>query len=325
MYRRELARCLHGFWKSHKELEIEVFVLHFSRTTDILADLICINHHITDEIDIKCSKTGYFSQRQLRIHPDAFRPSRNYTRLVKITYCDLSRLNFSFLEGFTQLNTLYIANSVKVHQAGWGSLKNLPNLSTLYIQRFRVNGWKTFPRLDNGLKKVVFCLGDVEDATMDRILHWLTSTFSETLQGLYLNSDSLTRFPVQIALFKQLEDAFLSSQAGYNIGISFLANGSYVRSESLRNLDLVKCGIKYIEPGAFLGEIKNIYGNRKKNNNSFLGDFSQVNLLLSQNLLTRFEKTTFLDILLQMANSTGHLSVFDSRFCRALRQTNFFN
>lgn len=106
-----------------------------------------------------------------------------------------------------------------------------------------------------GLNKVVLRLDDLEDATMDRILNWLLTISSKTLQELHLTSNALTHFPEKIAYFKNLEYVYLSSQTDYRSGISSLANGSYVSSGSLRTLDLRECGIKSIEAGAFSGNM----------------------------------------------------------------------
>lgn len=247
-----LLEVLSAF-EDHSELEIESFLLHFPRTTDIPADLIGIHNRITKEIDLKCSKTGFYSLRQLKIHRYAFRSSRNYTRALKLAYCDLSTLDFSFLEEFTQLEILHITHSVSVHQADWSSLTRLPKFSTLYIESCRINGWTKFPKLASVLRKMSLFWDDIDDSTMDRILDWLLSTSSETLQELYITLNALTRFPVKISSFKNLRIACLTNQVGYSSGISFLPSGSYVSSNSLKRLELRDCGIRYIQPGAFSG------------------------------------------------------------------------
>lgn len=45
----------------------------------------------------------------------------------------------------------------------------------------------------------------------------------------------------------------------------------------------------------------------------FSGDFGKVSLVLNGNRFTRFEQSTFQDVLLQMASGIGKLYLFDSK------------
>lgn len=97
---------------------------------------------------------------------------------------------------------------------------------------------------------------DIGDATMDRILNWLIDTSLDTLQHLYIDKNSLRRFPAKISLFKKLEILCIQEQTINENGIRILPNGSYARSGSLKVLKLNKCGIEIIEAGAFTGILK---------------------------------------------------------------------
>lgn len=242
-------------FKNHKDLDVKVFILHFPRSCDIIADLIGNHHRITDKIDLRCSKTDYFSLQQLTVHPDAFRSSRNYTRSLKIAKCNLKRLDFAFFNGFSQVEKLIIVDSVNVHQIDWRSFVPSPRFYSLEIQRCRLNAWKTFPRLNVGLENVMLYSTDIGDATMDRTLNWLINTSSETLQDLSTPRGSVRHFPTKISLFKNLKSFQLYGQIIYDIGISYLPYGSYVNSGSLRALQLSQCGIEFLEPGAFSGKL----------------------------------------------------------------------
>lgn len=242
-----------------KELDVRNFYLEYPRSTDIPADLIGSNHRITNEIFLKCSKTSYSFLRQLVIHSDAFRSSRNYTSGIRIDYCDLSRLNFSFFTGFSQLDSIHIQTSAHVYKASWESLPPLPKLTRLHISSCRINGWKKFPQLITGLQNVDLSSDDIDDKTMEHILNWLLEHATETLEILNVFSNALEHFPTKIASFKLLKMVLLGNQAHYSNGLSSLHVGSVVSSASLTFLEIRECGVNYIEPGAFSGKMLSQY------------------------------------------------------------------
>lgn len=240
-------------FEKHNESDIANFLLHFPQSTDIISDLIGSQHRITETIDLACSKIGYYSQRQLTIHPDAFRSSRNYTKYFKISYCNLSRLDFSFLAGFQHLKSLNIRSSVNVHKAHWDTMPQLPSLSQLTIQLCRIFEWKIFPNLVTGLHYVNMISSDLSDETMDRVLDWLLRTSYGTLKDLHIIKNAMTLFPAKLSSFRELEQISLTNQVDYSSGMPLISKGSFVSRSSPLTIDLRDCGIQNIEPGAFSG------------------------------------------------------------------------
>ena len=57
-----------------------------------------------DDATSQCKK----SYPKLKIHPEAFRASHNFTKLFRFSYCDMESIDFSFLNMFTQTLSLVI-------------------------------------------------------------------------------------------------------------------------------------------------------------------------------------------------------------------------
>ena len=76
------------------------FTIYLEDRNEIIPIDFLGHHRINRLIDITC---GSSNNILLRADPQAFRSSRNTTKLIYFFHCDLSRLDFHFLYGFDQL------------------------------------------------------------------------------------------------------------------------------------------------------------------------------------------------------------------------------
>ena len=65
------------------------------------------------------------------IDPNAFKSSFNDLNQLIISNCDLGRLDFSFLAGFTQLNQLKIENPFSISNIKWDRMPKLSSLNKI--------------------------------------------------------------------------------------------------------------------------------------------------------------------------------------------------
>ena len=157
------------------------------------------------------------SSMKLKIHPEAFRSSRYFAVRFRFHYCDLSLLDFAFLTGFTQLRYLQFEDSLNVNLNTLPLL--LPSLEFIRIVKCSgLNEWHTFPSLIRGLQKLTLEHTALTDGDCARILDWIISGPSnDTLIGLDLSRNNLTRIPQQIKVLQNLKKIILSSCKIVNI------------------------------------------------------------------------------------------------------------
>ena len=182
--------------------------------------------------------------------------------MFRIANFDITFLNFSFLSGFHQLNTLHITNSTHFHLHGLPPLPNLVALSCTNITG--LNEWNDFPILINGIEQLEIDDSNLNDESADRILHWIVSgSSSKTLGWIDLRRNSLTRIPRPIKDFKRLVSIFLGYQQ--YPGFGFLQ----VSSLPAVHLSVSGCHITVIQPGIFQGFFFTIDRNHANINKCF--------------------------------------------------------
>ena len=184
----------------------------------------------------------------LKVHPEAFRSSRDVCNEITISWVDFKNLSFSFLEGFNLLQYLKIENSDNF------CLLDLPPLPLFHTLRIvnstGLNDWTHFPSLSFGLLTVSIVHCDLSDLAAGRILDWLLNGPSKrNLCVINLDSNILTGIPRQLKMFPSLTSINLQN----NLDLSIIDNLSFPIPMKLLNLS--SCHITEIKPGAFKGSI----------------------------------------------------------------------
>ena len=221
--------------------------------TSLFLNLECsINQKMTNSTKIR---------PQLTIDPDTFSSTRNTTEYLYIWRCDLSRLNFAFLNRFDQLKLLNIYQSFNVAMADWGSLPPLPALEELYIGDDGTNpnnSWagNSLPTFEHGIKKISLVgIGFSEDETAKRILHWIHRSSAETLTHVeFKNWNNLTRIPRLLLGFLHLDSLKLNCgnyENNRTMLIGFIASKSFRstgKSNTIRHgsFNLSSSNIKFL-------------------------------------------------------------------------------
>lgn len=176
--------------------------------------------------------------------------------------CILEDSDFSFIEGFIKMTSLYIdnfhrmgrlfptfptnlpaINNIKLMQCfGWNSLMNAPP---------PIVGATNFVRLD--VAKSV----DMNDDVMNVVMEWAIQSFNSTLKNLYIYSNNLTRIPSQIQYFGKLDTLDIKSNFFSSIPVGSLQ--VKFSTNDLTLIDLSNCGVQEIEPNAFGGKTFSIF------------------------------------------------------------------
>ena len=207
------------------------------------------DHQVTGEILIEC-----LTAQNLSIDAEAFRSSRNFTLDLKISACDLSRLEFHFLKDFQQLRILTFYSDTNVHLAEWSTLPILHDLNEFkIIYCTGLNEMSQFPRLFHGMMKIDLSSSNIGDSAIDRILEWMQNLYGK-LSHLNLESNALTKIPAKITSFNQIRKIFL----GHNLlSNATIPSGSFFGSDIGLTLHLENMGIESIHSGAFQGVLHN--------------------------------------------------------------------
>ena len=244
-----------GVFNRTTPADLNSFDLYMSQESsqDIPANLLN-NHRVNSVIDLHCQSKN--RNNLLRVDPDAFRSSKNVTKSFALNFCDISQLEFNFLNGFDTLSTLNLFTVANIHLADWAqSFPTLPSLNNLVIYNSTgMNDWTTFPRLSLGLVNLFLSANQLSDDSMDRILNWtLEYSSSNTLMSLFVRKNNLTRIPAQIPNFKSLMYLDMADQVS---GIPSILSGSLnLASLLVLTLDLDGNNISKVEPDAFNGNL----------------------------------------------------------------------
>lgn len=248
--------------------------------------------HFASSLYLACADLN----QQLQMDPSALNSSRATMAQLSIANCDLTRLEFEFLSGFSRLTHLTIDSSRNIHLSGFGTSfpPQLPRLSSIRI--FRTSGLMELmplPQLSEGLDSfsLVDQQGEVEDSTASRILDWLLYNSTDRLSRLTLSGGRLTHIPEQIPLFEKLSRLDLSD----NVMPLEIPSKSLTFKAPVLEINLSGSRIENIGPGPFKG------------------DFSKARIDLRSNNLTRLEGSVFQEVLKQMASSNGTLFLHKSK------------
>ena len=168
-------------------------------------------------VKIKCYSSviedGSVKKMHLIIDPLSFSSSGNSVQYFWIEYCDLTRLDFSFLAELSRLQELVIIQPSGIGMARWDSLPPLPALRHLYIDDSEIASdlnyirWvDNLPPLSSGLTQIrLIGTGFNGYDEANRIIKWLLNSSSETLEELDIYLwHNLTLLPRHISLFKKL-------------------------------------------------------------------------------------------------------------------------
>ena len=223
-------------------ITLTFLVIHMDEKAVIPSDLLCGKQVLTVALD--CPST----EVQLEISSDALLSTSNYTTFLQISSCDFSRLDFSFLDSFYQLNYLEFYDSVGVQ-----SLQTLTPPPKLSIMQFEnCSGLNelgsSFPPIyvDN----IWLENNDLTDETAAQILDSILVHSSERLFSLWMSGNQLTRIPPQIVSFgSQLNDLYFNDNLIPFLGKGWLSSSVFNQHLDLRNVSLIS-----IEPGAFTGK-----------------------------------------------------------------------
>lgn len=215
------------------------------------------------EIKISCPSPDF----KLKIDKDAFKDSRGDSDdewgTFSISGCDLSDLDFSFLDGFHELSALQFESCRNFHFNGF---KNFPELKRLETIRFDScygleQETMTFPRLHHGLYALSLSYNELDNAAVSRILDWALYGIAnssdqgvaghETMAILTLSGNKLNRVPDQINKFANLDQVFLGS----NLAPLTVPRGSLAFHVKPTYVDLESSSVYSIEDGAFSGNI----------------------------------------------------------------------
>lgn len=126
--------------KTAKEIELFYFDIPHSEANNIIPpDL--LNETAAKNIQFYCQ----FKPTYLNFDPKSFRSSKDYTQSINITNCDLSLLNYNFLESFSALGNLYYFDVANL-SSSLASLPCLPSLSKLNVKEsLDFEGFDLFP------------------------------------------------------------------------------------------------------------------------------------------------------------------------------------
>lgn len=239
---------------------------------------------------------------ELKIHRDAFRASKEYLQWFQIgdfvfvgniNFIVLDRLDFSFLTGFTQLNTLVVMDSPDFRR--FNNLPTLPNLKSIYI-----NWCPSFKQWDgqvdnSGLEYINLDYNYFDDVTVENIINSLATTVSAgtlkslSLVGLDSETDRPSRLPKAIASSFPLLN---SLDVSYNKIKNFVTGSlGFDPNQQIVKINLQGNRFDNIEPGAFEG------------------DFTNAKIYLGYNNLPRLDSDVFKKMLEQMVGGTGNIDL----------------
>ena len=211
------------------------------------------------ELNLKCpSQINDENEKvPITIHPNAFNSSSDYFINLIINNCDLSRLDFSFLNGFHNSRVLNIINPTNIEKADWNLLSPLPSLTQLEIdfgkaaEKCVIEWVRQLRPLTNGLNTFIGH-GGVDDKAADRLIQWLLNSSAATLQHLKLYETKITEIPPAISNFKNLEvDLIITCSKDSEIRV--LAENSIKINVLPSIIEISNCGIRELQSGAIQG------------------------------------------------------------------------
>lgn len=190
---------------------------------------------------------------ELDIAVDTFSSSSSTTGQFTILNCNLYKLNFSFLRGFSKLVELRLDSTANISTIQ--TLPSLPSLTGLAIDNsIGFNDLTGFPSKGlSRLQRLYLFNDELDDYATDIILNaFLDSSSLNTLRFLALGENRLTKVPPQIPLFTSLADLSLNQNSIHFVESNQIAFGA----PKVENLLLRYNFMQSIQPGAFIGNYK---------------------------------------------------------------------
>lgn len=216
-----------------------------------------IGNHSVGTLAIVCPKR----KSKLVIDPVAFRGTKSVTTDFYVMGCDLRELNWSFLSGFTKLNSLNVVVSSNFHVTFFSTIPSatLTSLSIFSLNSvtdlngFSNNSMKAPAKLPRGLSQVyiVYCY-DLGDAALQNFLaKWVTPSSTNTLTLLEVAGTSLTKIPADVTKFNMLDHAHFYE----NFKLMTIQKGAFHFNATVEDVFLDASEIDYVADDAFKGNI----------------------------------------------------------------------
>ena len=208
-------------------------------------------YKVQNEILLKGVKK---ENQKIEIDPEAFRSSRNDTSIVEFNSFDLTGVKFSFLIGFQNLKHLSFLHISNIQSANWTTLPTLPSLKHLYIKYSTgLEHWFEFPNLKYGFSELYLIGNSMTDIVMSRTLEWVLKNSADTLLILDIEGNAITKVPLQIGSFQNIEDIYLDQNPFPPIIRSGTFDLIFSRLLSVTFFSLDSADIEDIEPEVFEG------------------------------------------------------------------------
>lgn len=206
-----------------------------------------------------------FNQTVLAVYPSAFCQNQLATEGLGIVNCDLSKLNWGFLGGFTRLRELKIENfdnfattfntspSTSLIALSWLSLGKLSDINTFVTPNLNypavVKNGVTYLSISN----VVYPSTRTDTIIQDFLAYWITPSFRKTLTELRFDQNSMTKVPSEIAKYNNLTNVTISRNTRLWEVQRNAFNMTKNTTKNPRRLYMKSSKIAYIQPGDFQG------------------------------------------------------------------------
>lgn len=193
------------------------------------------------------------SNTPLKVDANAFRWSKGELNRITVQYCDVSQMNFAFLNGFPFLSYVGMTSCSGLDGCLPSLNFSLPGLTSLSFYNSKgLNNLMVYPpALSSGLNDLDSGANGLDDFGVSRLLNWAIESSNQTLQTLYLDSNLLTQPPGQIPNFLALSAIDMS----YNT-ITELRTGSLWLTAPVLRLYVSGNKISRVLPDAFGGNNK---------------------------------------------------------------------
>jgi len=206
----------------------------------------------------------------LAVDPTAFSQSKLTTEEFYIRDCDLTKLKWSFLNGFNKLGKLEIRNCnnfpVNFNTFPSASLTTLSRLNLIELSdlnKFLIPNFKYPALLKNGLtnlmiKGVVYPSLTTDTIIQNFLANWVTQSSRKTLTELAFIGNKMSKVPSEVVKYDNLNSvSFFGNTQPWVIqanAFNFTKNAT----KSRRLLEILSSQITSIQPGAFQGIEHNI-------------------------------------------------------------------
>ena len=234
----------------------KLFLLPSRNDSKFIAGI--IGNHAVGLLTLNCPARR---TNPLIVDPAAFSVTKNITRALTIKNCNLKILNWSFLTGFLSLASLTVLDSSEFHTTFY----TLPTKTLSRLDYFELNsvlGLAGFenksltypPPPPNGLSSFnIFFSYDVSDDVVENILkNWVTPTSQDTLIEIGLREAIITKVPLELLRYSQLEIVEIHG----NQNPLIIQSGAFQFTQPDPTIFFVNNdGLNSVSPGAFTGTI----------------------------------------------------------------------